>query len=127
MTFFFDNNIGSFVAEGLRAFGEDVCHLTEHLPAETADEVWLEFVGKRGMFLVTRDKMIRKRPIESDALRRHNVGAFFLVGKKMGKWGQIRQIIRAWPAIKEAASKTSPPFAFRVNQAGSKVQPLSLS
>ncbi len=127
MTFLFDNNIGPFVAEGLRAFGEDVCHLTEHLSAETADEVCLEFVGKKGMFLVTRDKMIRKRPIELEALKRHNVGAFFLAGKKMGKWDQIRQIIRAWPTMKETASRTRPPFAFRVNQAGSKVERLSLS
>ncbi len=126
MTFFFDNNIGSFVAEGLHAFGEDVCHITEHFPVDTADEVWLEFVGRKGMCLVTRDRMIRRRPIELEALRRHRVGAFFLAGKRMGKWDQIRQIIRAWSMMKETASRTRPPFAFRVNPSGSKVERLPL-
>jgi hypothetical protein len=126
MTFFFDNNIGPSLAAGLHAFGEDVCHLTDHLPPDTTDEVWLGFVGQRGMFLVTRDMMIRKRPSQLEALKRHNVGAFFLVGKKMGKWDQIRQIIHAWPAIKETASKTRPPFAFLVRRAGNKIVRLPL-
>jgi len=126
MTFFFDNNLGQFLVQGLSGFGEDVCHLTEHFQEDTPDEEWLRFIGKHRMLLVTRDQKIRKRPIELEALKRHRVGAFFLGGKAMGRWDQIRQIIRAWPGIKDAANKTQCPFAFKVNRSGSKVERLSL-
>ncbi len=126
MRFFFDNNIGPNIPKGLCAFGEEACHLVDHFDPDTPDEVWLEFVGRQGMCLVTRDDKIRRRPAELEALRRHNVGAFFLAGKKMGRWDQIRQIIRAWTLMKDAASKTRPPYAFRVNASGSKVVRLEL-
>lgn len=123
---FFDNNTGAFLARGLCAFGEDTCHLTEHFPPNTQDEVWLQFIGQKGMFLITRDKMIRRRPNQLQALRRHSVGAFFLLGKNLDRWGQIRQIIQAWPHIKDAASKSRPPFAFSVSSSGTKVERLPL-
>ena len=56
MTFFFDNNIGRFIAKGLQGFGEDVIHLTDHFPPDASDEERLRFVGEQGLFLVTRDK-----------------------------------------------------------------------
>ena len=127
MTFFFDNNIGDFMVHGLRGFGEDVCHLTEHFPAETPDQTWLTFIGQKGMFLVTRDKRIRRRPRELDALKRHKVGAFFLVGKAMGRWAQVEQIVRAWPKIKDAAASTTPPFAFRVDRHGNGLEQLPIA
>lgn len=126
MTFFFDNNLGDYLVKGLRGFGEDVSHLIEHFPADTPDEEWLEFVGTEEMFLLTRDQKIRKRPMELAALKRHKVGAFFLGGKAMGRWDQIKQIIRAWPRIKETANSTNRPFACRVNRSGSKIDKLPL-
>jgi hypothetical protein len=126
MTFFFDNNLGQFLVRGLEGFGEDVVHITEHFQGDESDEVWLEFVGKKGMFLITRDQKIRKRPIELEALKRFRVGAFFLGGKAMGRWDQIKQIIRAWPKIKEISNKTRRPFAYNVNRSGSKLVRLTL-
>jgi hypothetical protein len=126
MKFFFDNNIGDFMVFGLRGFGENVCHLTEHFAADTADEAWLEFVGQNEFFLLTRDKRIRRRPLELDSLKRHRVGAFILVGKQMGRWAQIEQVVHAWPKILETAASTSPPFAFRVDRYGSSLSKLSL-
>ncbi len=126
MTFFFDNNLGQFLVKGLKGFGEDVVHLTKYFQADTSDEVWLEFIGKNGMFLITRDKKIRKRPLELEALKRYKVGAFFLGGKTMGRWDQIKQIIRAWSKIREIAGKTRLPFAYNVTRSGNKVVRLSL-
>lgn len=127
MTFFFDNNIGLFIVQGLRAFGEDVTHLTEHFTPNAKDEDWLKFIGQNGMFLVTRDKRIRRRPLELDALRRNKVGAFVLVGKEMDRWSQIEQVVRAWPKIREASAATPLPFAFRVNRFGSRLDKLPLA
>jgi len=126
MTFFFDTNIGDFMVHGLRGFGEDVSHLTEHFAPDTVDSVWLEFIGKSGMFLITRDKRIRRRPAELAALKRFRVGAFFLIGKEMGKWAQIEQVVHAWPRIKDAATRTAVPFAYRVDRYGANVLQVQL-
>ena len=126
MTFFFDNNLGQFLVRGLKEFGEHVCHITEHFDADTDDEEWLEYVGERGMFLVTRDEKIRKRPVEWEALKRHKVGAFFLGGKHMGRWAQIKQVIRAWQQMKDIAGREHRPFAYRVNFHGTKVKKMSV-
>jgi hypothetical protein len=53
LTFFLDNNLSPILAEGLRAFGEDVRHLREIFPPDTPDEVWLPEIGQRGWYLVT--------------------------------------------------------------------------
>lgn len=120
MKFFFDNNLGEFLVNGLKEFGQDVTHLKDHFPEHTPDIKWLEFIGKNEMVLITRDRMIRKRLGELQALKIHGVGAFFLGGKNMGHWDQVLQVIRAWHRIKEYADKTKPPYAFTVSLAGRK-------
>jgi hypothetical protein len=39
LTFFLGNNLSPILAEGLRAFGEDVRHLREVFPPDTPDEL----------------------------------------------------------------------------------------
>ena len=68
MTFFLDNNLSPILAEGLRAFGEDVRHLREVFPPDTPDEVWLPEIGQRGWFLVTHDKRIPRKASQLQAL-----------------------------------------------------------
>ena len=126
MTFLFDNNLSPYLVKGLKGFGEDVTHLTKHFPADTPDEKWLEYIGKHGIFLITRDKRIRYRPLELKVLKRYKVGAFFLIGKGMNKWAQIKQIIGVWPKIKEITDKLGGPFAYSVNRSGSRVVRITL-
>jgi hypothetical protein len=64
LTFFLDNNLSPILAEGLRAFGEDVRHLREVFPPDTPDEVWLPEIGQRGWYLVTHDKRIPRKALE---------------------------------------------------------------
>jgi len=118
MTFFFDANIGRPLVMGLRGFGEDVLHYSERFDEGVIDEEWLEAVGKEGLFLVTRDKRIFRRPLQRDAWRRHRVGAFVLSGKEMGTWKQVLQLVRAWPTIKRLAEETIRPFAFKFDRHG---------
>ena len=124
--FIFDENISVHIVAGMREFGENVQHLTEHFAQGTADEDWLVEVGKRGWFLVTRDRKIRRRPAQLDALRRNAVGAFFLGGKDLDRCRQITQLVRAWPRIKQHAQREVRPFAFNVNQSGTKLGRVNL-
>lgn len=125
MKFFFDENLGKEITLGLRGFGVETLHLTEMFPSGTADEDWLPYVAENGYFLITRDKMIRRRPQQLAIIKEKGIGTFFLAGKTMGRWDFIRQIIRAWYKILEAA-KDNPPFAYQVNRSGTKVTKLLL-
>lgn len=118
--FFFDENIGLYIVKGLRGFGEEVIHITEidELGAGTTDEVWLDYIGRHGWYLVTQDRWIRNRPAQRRALYEHSIGSFFLLGKDLDHWARILQVIRAWHKIKLHASSKPPPFAFNVRARG---------
>lgn len=126
MTFIFDENLSAGLVRGLKEFGEDVQHLTELFKEGTPDEIWLRYLGENGLFLITRDKAIRRRPIEKEAIIRFGVGAFFLGGKKMSRWQIIRQVILIWHRVKEKALKTDVPFAYLISRSGRQIENLHL-
>lgn len=126
MKFFVDNNLSDKLANGMKAFGESVMHLREKFPEDAEDELWLEYVGKNGLVLITRDERIRRNPAQLNAMKRHKVRAFLLGGKKRGRCDIFRQVVRNWPRMKEYARKTKPPFVFRVPPSGTKFKPLHL-
>ena len=126
MRFFVDNNLGENLARGMKAFGEDVVHLKEFFKPDTDDTVWLAKIGAEGWFLLTRDLRVRKRPGELQAIKEHDVGAFFLGGKNRSKWELVQQLVRNWPRLKELAGSTRPPFAYRVPPSGAKIERLLL-
>ncbi|MCB2204812.1 DUF5615 family PIN-like protein [bacterium] len=124
MKAFVDNNLSSKLAAGMKGFGEDVVHLKEIFPDDTPDADWLPYVGQNDMILVTRDNKIRWNPSEIAAFKAHNVGAFFLSGKKRTACELIQQLVRNYPRMKELAGKTRRPFMFRVPPNGTKIEQL---
>lgn len=126
MRAFIDNNLSPHLAAGLQGFGEDVVHLTHYFEHDASDEEWLGYVGDNGLTLVTRDDRIRHNPSEKEALKAHNVGAFFLGGKQRTRCELIQQLVRNWPRIKELSQRTRRPFAYRIPPTGTKIDPISL-
>ena len=126
MKFFFDNNLSENLSWGLKVFGEDVIHLKDMFNEDTEDRIWLEQIGNKKMFLITRDERIRRNPFELNALKTYKVGAFFLGGKNLGRCKIIQQVVRNWPRIKELAAKKRPPFAFRIPPSGTKFSQIDL-
>ena len=126
MTFFVDNNLSKPLVRGMKGFGENVVHLTEHFEPDADDTEWLYFIGSKGWFLITRDHRIRYRPNELAVLKESKVGAFFLGGKQRSKCDLIQQVVRNWPRIKQYAGKIQPPFAFIVPPQGTKFKRLPL-
>jgi len=125
--FFIDNNLAPQLATGMSAFGENVTHLTDHFPHNTLDEIWLEYIGKNDLYLITRDEAIRRNPMEIKAIRAFSVGAFFLGGKNRTRCQLIQQLVSNWPRIKKFAAKTKKPFAFRIPPSGTKFVKIPLS
>ena len=127
MKFFFDNNLSINLTQGMKSFGEDVVHLKEIFPEETDDTEWLKYIGEKKLILITRDLRVRQNPVERNALLKYKVGAFFLGGKNLDRCKIIRQVVQNWPRIKEYASKTKPPFAFRIPPKGTKFVTIPLT
>ena len=118
MKFIIDENIPREFAKGLKNFGEDVEHVLDHFSQGAKDIEILEFVGKKGFFLVTKDTRIRYRKVEILALRKNNVGAFFLVGKTMRSWDIVKQLINSWESIKQIAETENKPFIYKLRKSG---------
>jgi len=114
MKFFLDNNLSRKLADGLKAFGEEVEHLRESFSEDAPDTAWLPYVGRNNMVLLTRDMRIRYHPVEIKSLKRHNVGAFFVTGKNLNRCRIIQLVVRKWPDMKKIAENKNPPFAYKV-------------
>jgi len=110
----------------MRAFEENAEHLTESFPKGCEDEEWMPKIGADGRILITRDDRIRWSPAQMSLLRRSKVGAFFLGGKNRSRCEIIQQLVRNWPRMKDLASRTPRPFAFRVPPKGTALDPLSV-
>ena len=63
------------------------------------DADWLPLVGERKWVLVTKDKNIRKRRIEQQALKQAGVRAFVLTGHTLTGEEQAQVLKEALPAM----------------------------
>ena len=131
ITFFVDENYGRNLVQGLRELGyTNVQHLLETFEAGTIDEQWLEYVGKHGYALITKDKNIRKNPKEKTALLKHKIVAFYLGGEKMGVREISKQLINAWDKMEARAKKQKKAGvagAFVVRLHGGKIDEIPLT
>ena len=102
LIFFVDRCLGrKVIPDGLRAAGEEVRIHDDHFPQDAKDEVWLADVGKSGWVVLTKDKHIRYRASEIQALRAANVRAFVLTSRGDLTGAEVSQIfVKALPSIK---------------------------
>ena len=62
----------------MRECGATVEHAGEAFPFGTQDEIWLTACGERGWIVLTRDKRIRRRVLEREAIRLSSAAVFAL-------------------------------------------------
>jgi predicted nuclease of predicted toxin-antitoxin system len=67
-TFFIDRCLGKGVVQALRAAGAVVEEHDVHFAQNEQDEVWISGVAARGWVILTKDKNIRRRAGEREAL-----------------------------------------------------------
>jgi hypothetical protein len=80
--FFVDRDLGGNVFHArLKDAGIIFERHEDHFVHNTPDHAWIEEVGKRGWYILTRDKMIRHRLEEMNAVEKNNVGMFVIIGK----------------------------------------------
>ena len=114
MTFvyFTDRDLGKRFPEILTSGGLTVERHADQFAPDTADEVWLEAVGKRG-FALTHDRRIRYKANERDAVMRHGVALLVIVGA--APFADLAgAFVTTLPRIERFLARHKPPFIAKV-------------
>ena len=64
----------------MQAAGANIRRVGVDIAGGASDEVWLEIVGKNKWIALMRDQKIRRRRLETEALKSHGVAAFAFTG-----------------------------------------------
>jgi PIN like domain len=92
------------------------------VPAGAADTAWLPIIGQAGLVVLTRDKRIRSRPLERQALLDHDVRACFLTsGGTLDLFSQLQLWLRNWDDIESLVTERPAPWLASVTRAGVRV------
>jgi predicted nuclease of predicted toxin-antitoxin system len=119
-TLFLDRNLGrKVVADVLREAGFPVVAHDEKFAPDTPDEEWLDVVGKQGWIVISRDRQIRRRPNELDALRRAKVRAVFVTGGNLSGHALAELVRSSGAKIQNHALSASAPVIFSLTKDGS--------
>ncbi len=121
--FFIEYSLGGeYLAQRLRENGLKVEVHVDHFAPDCSDEDWLREVGRRGWVVLTRDKNIRRRPLELEAFRAAGNRVFVIATKKNLDRSQMGDLIlRHLPRIKEILQGTAVPFIAGVTTSGTSL------
>ena len=89
-----------------------------HFADDEHDEKWLPEVAQRGWLILTRDKRIRYRPIEKQAMIASGAKAFVLVSPNLRGQEMADVVVRQLRKIARIARNTNPPFIAAVSRTG---------
>lgn len=111
--FFLDRSLGrKAVPEALRADGWDLVTLAEHygMPADeqVADTEWIEEAAKRGWPILMKDKRIRHRQAEINAVAEHKARCFVITRGDLPSGVMVQRFITNKSAILLAAAEPGP-------------------
>lgn len=116
---FIDRSLGRKIAAPLVAAGARVYLHDDYFDQGVEDEVWLTEVGKKGWVVLTKDKTIRYRTIERQALMNAGLKAFFFMSGSISFSSMAEIIAKALPAIRKFAESHAPPFIAGIYKDGS--------
>ncbi len=112
LEFFLDRSLGRHhVAKSLRETGwalrthhEVYADRDEQVP----DVEWLELCGRDGLPVLTKDRRLRYRPAEIQAIRQFSVRAFVLTAGSLRAREQATRFDRSRQRIEEACDEAGP-------------------
>lgn len=111
--YFTDRDLGKRFGEILKAGGLTVERHADHFAPDTADEVWLAEIGKRGWIALTHDRRIRYKPNERDAVMRHGVALLVIVGNAPFS-DLAHSFVATIPRIEQFLASHQAPFIAKV-------------
>jgi len=119
VVYYLDRNLGRHViAKALRAAGAVVEVHDDHLPATAPDEDWIELAARKSWLAITKDRNIRYRAAELEAIREHS--AMVLVVRATNATGQdiADVLVKAQMRIRRFVDKHDAPFVARIDRSG---------
>jgi predicted nuclease of predicted toxin-antitoxin system len=106
------------VAEALRDAGMQVMTHGEIFAPDAPDQDWLSFAGERGYIVLTKDRRIRRKLLEIEAIKQARVRAVILTVKG-AKGAEIAGVIlKALPRIVRSVADREGPCIFTLTKAG---------
>ena len=119
LTFFLDYQIGRYVvAEALRGAGARVEVHIDHFAQNAPDLEWIPEVGRQEWVLITKDKNIRRNPLERKAYEESKVRGFIVTGKDMGGQDLAELLARCLPGMVRRAAGRPGPLLFTISRGG---------
>jgi hypothetical protein len=113
---FIDRSIPKGVATALKAVREDVLWLEDRFPHNVPDHRWLPVVGAEGWLVVTRDKRIRHRRWERQAIVDYGVGCFcYIQGRDPTRWEYYKLFAATLDEMLHLFGETPRPFLFGID------------
>jgi predicted nuclease of predicted toxin-antitoxin system len=120
--FFLDRSLEcAAVVQALRDAGAELQVHSEHFADDERDDVWLPEVARQGWAILTKDKKIRRRPIEKEALIRSGARAFVLSSGNMRGQEMGDVLVRHLRRMERIVHRTDPPFVAVVHRSSVKV------
>lgn len=118
--FFIDHCLGTEeVAQRLRSEGVEVHVLVDEGFAQDAQDVaWLPIVAAKGWAILTKDKRVRRHPLEHQAIVGSGAGAFILVAGGLGGEAIATAFARALPRMIAIWHTRTRPFIATVTGQG---------
>ena len=118
-TLFLDRNLGKHViSERLRSERIAVEIHDDHLPPDAPDEDWIALVGSKNWLAITKDKNIRYRSAELDAIRRHSARVIVIRMKNATGPEIAEMLVTGRNRITSFAAKTPSPFVAGIYKSG---------
>ncbi len=115
---FIDRSIPRDVADALSCVRDDVEWLEPRFAHDTPDTEWLAEAGRQGWVVVTRDKRIRIRRAERQAIEDHRVGCFVLASAgNLGRWETLKVVVPTLDEMVRRFDETPRPFIFTIDSA----------
>jgi hypothetical protein len=121
LIFFTDRDLGKLFPELLRKAGIKVETHSDHFQDDATDETWITEAGRRGWFCVSRNKDIRYKKNETEAVMRAIVGLFFVIGPSATSRELADNFISTFPAIERFAQNHERPFIAKIYRATERV------
>jgi len=117
--FYLDRNLGKhIIADALRCSCVEVEIHDDHLPINAPDEHWIKLVGQRNWIAITKDKNIRYRSAEIEAIKKYNARIIVIQAKNATDSDIAELILKSTQRITRFARKTKAPFIAGIARSG---------
>lgn len=118
-TLFLDRNLGKhIIAERLRSEGMKVEVHDDHLATDAPDEDWIALVGRRRWVAITKDKNVRYRAAELQAIQRYSARVIVVRTKNATGSDIAELLVKGRRRILRFVTATQPPFVAGINRSG---------